>query len=54
MQNWEYMCLKGSLNALQSTLQYTYGSDHDAIMKALIELNHIIKNLENFDREDDK
>lgn len=53
MKKWEYQCLKGCLKSLRGTLQYTYGSDHDTIMKTLLELDGLIKSLDNFDVEED-
>lgn len=49
MEQWERDCIITQLKSLQGTMQYTYGSDHEALLKSLEELNVIIKMMFNFD-----
>lgn len=49
MEQWERDCIVAQLKSLQSTMQYTYGSDHEALLKSLEELSTIIKMMFNFD-----
>lgn len=49
MEKWEQESIVAQLESLRSTMQFTYSSDHEALLKALKELDGIIKMMFNFD-----